>query len=599
MKKIFILFYVFVAFLCTLKANAEAFYIKNYDIKLKVNESKNINITEVLDVYFTRSKHGIVRTIPQKNEIIREDGTKERVSSKIKNIRVNQNFIKEYSHVSGMNDVVLRIGDEDRAVSGDVQYVINYDYTIPKPKTLKNKDELYFNLIGNDWNTNIDKVKFEIAMPKDFDKNLLGFSIGLKGMSGYNPNDLTYHVEGNTIKGETFIPLKNNEGLTLRLELPKDYFKYSIPPIFGFLSILTVILTFLSVFIWYFVGKDEKVIPIVNFYPPKNLNSAAVGSFFKEGANEKDIVSLIIYLASKGYLKIESEPASLAFTINKLKEYDGKNTIESQLMDSLFENNSTIHSSELTYSKSFYNSCANMIKQLDNNCKKLYEKESLSVVVGIIPVTSIIISFLLLAYSFFGDFSFIFSDTISILICAVAIIFGLNEIIKKAHVAGTILFIIFLAFPLTILAAVVGVDSFAAMITSLIALVTSLVCFCHMPKKNKAAMKLLGNIAGFKHFLEVAEKHRIELLAKENPSYCFDVLSYAYTLGVSDEFIKKFENIIKSNFWEGDVSLHSFRTFTNACYKTVAPSVENGGISKSSGGGHSGGGCGGGGGHSW
>ena len=38
---------------------------------------------------------------------------------------------------------------------------------------LKNADELYYNLIGNEWDADISNVTFKITMPKSFDKSLL------------------------------------------------------------------------------------------------------------------------------------------------------------------------------------------------------------------------------------------------------------------------------------------------------------------------------------------------------------------------------------------------------------------------------------------
>ena len=43
----------------------------------------------------------------------------------------------------------------------------------------------------------------------------------------------------------------------------------------------------------------------MEFYPPEGYNSAEVGFLYEGTADTKDIISLLIYLADKGYLKIE------------------------------------------------------------------------------------------------------------------------------------------------------------------------------------------------------------------------------------------------------------------------------------------------------
>ncbi len=62
---------------------------------------------------------------------------------------------------------VLKIGDSSTTVYGEKTYVIKYNYNIGKDK-LKNEDELYFNLIGNEWDAEIENVTFNIKNAKTF-----------------------------------------------------------------------------------------------------------------------------------------------------------------------------------------------------------------------------------------------------------------------------------------------------------------------------------------------------------------------------------------------------------------------------------------------
>ncbi len=110
----------------------------------------------------------------------------------------------------------------------------------------------------------------------------------------------------------------------------------------------------------------------------------------------------------------------------------------------------------------------------------------------------------------------------------------------------------------------------------------------------------MSQLLGLKRFIEVAEKKRLESLVEENPNYFYDVLPYAYILGVSDKWIKKLESLIpiKSELYHHN----NFNKFANDMYSATIPTTKNGGVSESSssgGGGFSGGGHGGGGGRSW
>ena len=73
--------------------------------------------------------------------------------------------------------------------------------------------------------------------------------------------------------------------------------------------------------------------PVVNFYPPKNYNSAEVEMLYKGAATTDGLVSLIIYLANKGYLKIRED--DFGYNIEQVKSYDGMNHTEKAFISAL------------------------------------------------------------------------------------------------------------------------------------------------------------------------------------------------------------------------------------------------------------------------
>jgi uncharacterized membrane protein len=119
-----------------------------------------------------------------------------------------------------------------------------------------------------------------------------------------------------------------------------------------------------------------------------------------------------------------------------------------------------------------------------------------------------------------------------------------------------------------------------------------------MLKPNIKGRLLKGKLLGLKKFIEVAEKERLEKMVEENPSYFYKILPYAYILGVSAVWIKRFEGIsMLPPPWAVNTAynISSFNNFTGGFHSAVMPSIENGGITRSStsnsgGGGFSGGG---------
>ena len=321
-------------------SSSGGYIIDNYDIDMIVNENNTFDITETIDVTFTESnKHGIFRKIPLKNVVTRLDGTKSSNRAKISNISVNEPYTT--SNESGYK--VLKIGDANSTVRGTRTYIIKYTYNIGKDP-LKDADELYFNLIGNEWDTRIDNVNFSITMPKEFDKTQLGFSTGYRGST--DSSNISYAVTQNTIKGSTKNILHSGEALTVRLNLPEGYFvgaSINLDYTVILEIIISIIFVFIAYLLWKKYGKDDIVVDTVEFYPPDNLNSADIGFLYKGHSDQKDIISLLIYLANKGYLKIEEyEETTLKviksknFKIVKLKEYDGNDENERTFFDGLF-----------------------------------------------------------------------------------------------------------------------------------------------------------------------------------------------------------------------------------------------------------------------
>ena len=106
------------------------------------------------------------------------------------------------------------------------------------------------------------------------------------------------------------------------------------------------------------------------------------------------------------------------------------------------------------------------------------------------------------------------------------------------------------------------------------------------------------------------EKERLEAMVLDNPNYFYDILPYTYVLGISDKWIKQFEEIglTEPDWYDGTdhFSPKSFGKFMDQTMTSAKSSMSSspsssggGGGGGSSGGGSSGGGSGGGGGGSW
>ena len=109
-----------------------------------------------------------------------------------------------------------------------------------------------------------------------------------------------------------------------------------------------------------------------------------------------------------------------------------------------------------------------------------------------------------------------------------------------------------------------------------------------MPKRTKFGTEMFGKIKGFQRFLENAKKEELEDIVKKEPTYFYDVLPYAYVLGMSNKLIKQFESItMEKPAWavqEGEFDSKEFnknmKTVLKAA-KHIMTSNPNSGISLS------------------
>ena len=538
------------------------YFFTAYNVDINVNEDNSFDITEHISAYFNEQRHGIYRTIPTRNQVKRTDGTSHSVKAKIKNVKVSENC--DVSIENG--NYVLQIGDADTYVEGEHDYTVKYTYMLGEDQN-NGFDELYYNIIGDGWDTYIQNVTFKITMPKEFDKSKLGFSIGNYGTVG--TYDINYDVNDNIITGSVARTLQPNEAVTVRLELEDGYFYFN-KTLYNFKLALLVaipaVLLFVVIILWAKFGKDKKAVQTVEFYPPNGMSSADI-AFWQSGliANNEKLTPLLIELANDGYVQIEEvetkSKKKSEFAITKLKDkYDGNDRAKEIFFNGLFKNGtrSKIYKSDLE--DDFYLTL-NIIRELYNKPEKrhkVFEAKSLYMR---------ILAWVLCALSVF------------------AVLFNFSNLFDSS-----------LKYILTLVGIIICIVSF--------------VFSFFIRKRTDEAVDILGKINGFKNFLETAEKDKLEALVDDDPAYFYNILPYAYVLGVSDKWMKKFESIaVEPPQWYYGyypynyiVFSHFMRdTMNSASNAMISMPVQSGsgGSFSSGGGGFAGGGAGGGGGGSW
>lgn len=627
MKKLLAFFIctVLIAALTAVPARADEYYtISDYNVKVNITESNAYDVTEVIRANFTTPRHGISRSIPYQGTWLRdaEHGGSTDWRARITGIHVDG---YKYSVSKSGSDIVVKIGDADKLVDGMQEYRISYRIQF-YDDGLPNADEVYYNLIGTDWDTTIDHVSFSVTLPKSFDPGTLGFSTGALGSSGYDPASLTFRVDGTTITGEVSRRLGSYEAVTMRVQLQQGYFKI---PFQGSVDVALLVgisaFVLLAFVLFLLYGRDKKIVKTVEFYAPEGLTPAEVGYIFDGVVDNRDVVSLVIYWAHRGYLAIDDTGGS-AFQLRQLREIaDDAADFEKHMFKGLFKNGPVATSSDLknTFYKTIASTTSMINKSFDSDKRRVFTKTSMALrpLISFLTALPVIITMFLTNYRSMGDFweAFFMSILLGIFIMfPVSILVGtLRKWRAKGRVSRIVSLIIGLVLSIAAMTifVVMTLDNVylpalpwcAVLATVLLGLVASFI-----DKRTPKGAEWIGRISGFRDFLELAERDKLVALVEQDPKYFYNILPYAWVLNVSDKWAKKFETIAiqPPDWYYGHSGMfypvmfmsdlnRSMNSVQSTMVSSPSSSSSGGGGGGFSGGGFSGGGGGGGGGSSW
>ncbi len=601
-------------------ADNGGFYTERYNVTVNVSENNVFSVTNEIKVNFYQSKHGIYFYTPYKGEVTRvidgETVTK-RFRAQIKNIAVNGgNYETDYSD----GYLVVQIGDENKTVIGEQTYTISYDYILPDDG-IDSMDDFYFNVLPQNWQNTIQKSKVTVNMPKEFDSQNTFLYVGdnayASGESGFSSN-------GKTVSA-TLENVRPGAGATVRIKLPEGYFTGEMT-YDGLIwaSVLLPVAAALIVFVLYLLfGRNKKIFPTVEFYPPEGTTSAEVGYIVDGIIDNKDLISLLIYWADKGYIAIETRDSD-EFTLTRLRGMPSDaNNYERMMFDGIFRTGTVVKSEKLqnSFYKTLAESKAALQKSIETKKQKAFTTASsvCRAVACLLAGAPMGIYLAIMGYvaasdaMLLGFIAFTITAASSILY---SVTYQARFGLKRSSLAARIVVCyigFFAAMAITVLA---GVFVFGQLASPLLmcALAVFIIRLCViMPTRTEESYSDLAKILGLRDFIKTAELDRIEKLSKEDPEYFYHVLPYAYVLGLSDSWAKQFESIaVPPPQWYYGYHGNMFSTilFMNALNRSmssanramtsVPQSKGSGGLGGSGfGGGFSGGGFGGGGGGSW
>ncbi len=636
----------------TSSSSAEAQYygheITYYGVDVTANRDNTYCITEYIYVYHWDERHGIQRDIPHKFHNMR---------AKISNISVaystsevdwypsyevfNYNDIpkrlssvkRNVSSISEKDSIFkvkwypgftrIRIGDPDKTIAGFRVYVISYTLDLGKDQAI-DSDCIYLNIIGHDTAVPVNWAEFAVNLSQfsEVQKNIIFYS-GYEGETA--KTDMVWHdVKNDRILGCYGTMLEPYQGITLKVDMPEGTFVGDKNP-FDLIKALaysfSLIVSVCVVLLYFFFGREDKVIPVIEFSPPDKLTPAEIGYIIDEVVDDEDIGAMIIYWASHGHLSIK-ERKNHAFTLYKTSDLDqeGHYDYEHEAFNKLFKlgNGEKVTSGQL---KNSYYVSARKLKlgtytPYSSEERMLYDKKSdhiANVAIALGGLCFAMLFFILFWIDLSGDdgvviYSVILSGCTTLAYRTLSSFFTLFW--QKWHRRKSWLNALLTVFYVLIFLLLVWIvnslciEYLNALEINLLlgASLLSLLLKPLIRKKTEYGRNIMGRILGFKQFLVEVEKDRIKVLFEENPEYFYNILPYAMVLGISHKWISKFKDLLTTPpSWYTPYDMHSFRPqdFMQSMTRTtssVSEAAVSSPSSSSSSGYSSGGGCSGGGG---
>lgn len=334
LRKIYsIILWIVLAFLVWNCAQAKDYEYTNLDIQADVKVDGTIDVTETFTTYFFKKKHGIIRFIPLNYTV---EGTDFHIE--LDYIRVDWNKFTTHTEDGGMN---IKIWDPHIEIKWEKTYPISYSvYWLIRNFAWMWYHELYWNLIWYDSVADINKVKAEIRLPKVYtwfsDEDFL-LTTDWKNTSIKEFNWTIDRSAWDKITITYNKKLNAGEWITLAIKFPNDYFTFDDErqawlikdnnKTTNYKNINSTTKWFiygmgiLIFFLWImyisknYLNKNIKPVKISNnfnnnypvivqYTPPKWMNSAEAWLLFNCRVDPVDMTSLFYQWAKDNLIKI-------------------------------------------------------------------------------------------------------------------------------------------------------------------------------------------------------------------------------------------------------------------------------------------------------
>jgi len=312
---------VAIAFLVAMPglALAEQERITSFDSAITVSQDGSLRVENTISAVVTgdQIQHGIYYDFPTIYSNARTGG---RLVIDFRVLGVQRDGQTEpYTVENRINGKRVKIGSADTIIDpGQHTWAIRFSVD-RELGYFTDYDELYWNVTGSGWLFPIERASATITLPAGAAARITGLA-AYTGRPGSTASDVT--TTQGTDGTPTFVTtstLNPGEGLTIVVGWPKGFvqaptaatrlgwfFRDNGALVVGLLGVLLVFLYYMT--IWYRYGKDpDRGTVFARFAPPEGISPGGARYLSRMGHDSKTFTAALIDMAVKRYISIHQE----------------------------------------------------------------------------------------------------------------------------------------------------------------------------------------------------------------------------------------------------------------------------------------------------
>ncbi|HSK42333.1 MAG TPA: DUF2207 domain-containing protein [Candidatus Binatia bacterium] len=290
----------------SLPAWARNYHIAKFNSNVHVAEDGSARVEEQITFVFNGEYHGIYRDLPV--DYPGPGGSNYTLFVKVDSITDDSGNKLKYEKKTSNGFLHLKI-----YVPGavDATRTVNIEYSVANgTRFFEDHDEFYWNVTGNDWPVLIEQASAIIYFPSEASGKLRAQAFeGIYGSSQHASASVT--GPSASVESRDALPMRG--GLTADIYIEKGVLHQpsAIARFVRFIRsnpVLTLPLWAFAVMfpMWWMKGRDPdpgmSVAPM--YEPPEKMGPAEVGTLIDGSVDPRDITSVLVDTAVRGYVKI-------------------------------------------------------------------------------------------------------------------------------------------------------------------------------------------------------------------------------------------------------------------------------------------------------